>query len=70
VKPVKPSWNYMANWMSTQQKWPSAMVSDVIDSHHGLATVELTALALCDAQGLAALVRMAGHAEQKGCPFG
>jgi anti-anti-sigma factor len=44
-------------------------VSDVIDGHHGLVTTELTALAFCDAQGLAALVRMAGHAEQKGCPF-
>lgn len=44
-------------------------VKDVIDRHHALVTVDLTALAFCDAQGLGALVRMAGHAEQKGCLF-
>lgn len=44
-------------------------VSDVMDGHHGPVTVDLTALAFCDAQGLAALVRMAGHAKQKGRPF-
>jgi anti-sigma B factor antagonist len=31
--------------------------------------VDLTALAFCDARGLAALLRMAGYAEQKGSPF-
>ena len=44
-------------------------VSDVIDRHDAPVTVDLTALAFCDAQGLAALVRIAGHAEQKGRPF-
>ena len=44
-------------------------VRDVIDRHRGPVTVDLTALAFCDAQGLAALVRMAGYAERKGCPF-
>ena len=44
-------------------------VRDVTDRHDGPVTVDLTALDFCDAQGLAALVRMAGHAEQKGCPF-
>ena len=31
--------------------------------------MDLTALVFCDARGLAALVRMAGHAKQKGRPF-
>jgi anti-sigma B factor antagonist len=44
-------------------------VRDVIDRHRGPVMVNLTALAFCDARGLAALVRMAGYAEQKGCPF-
>jgi anti-anti-sigma factor len=44
-------------------------VRDVIDRHCGPVMVNLTALAFCDARGLAALVRMAGYAEQKGCPF-
>ena len=44
-------------------------VKDVIDRHCGPVTVNLTALAFCDARGLAALVRMAGYAEQKGCSF-
>lgn len=44
-------------------------VRDITDRHHGPVTVDLTALAFCDAQGLAALVRMADHTEQKGCPF-
>ena len=44
-------------------------VRDVIDRHHGPVTVNLTALAFCDAKGLAALVRMARYAEQKGRPF-
>ena len=44
-------------------------VRDVIDRHCGPVTVNLTALAFCDARGLAALVRMAGYAEQKGCSF-
>jgi anti-sigma B factor antagonist len=45
-------------------------VTDVIDRHRGPVTVNLTALSFCDARGLAALVRMAGYAERKGCPFG
>jgi anti-anti-sigma factor len=44
-------------------------VSDVIDNHHGPVTVDLTALAFCDAQGLAALVRMANHAKHKDRSF-
>lgn len=44
-------------------------VKDVIDRHRGPVTVNLTALAFCDARGLAALVRMAGYAERTGCPF-
>ena len=44
-------------------------VTDIIDRHRGPVIVNLTALAFCDARGLAALVRMAGYAEQKGCPF-
>ena len=44
-------------------------VRDVVDRHHGPVTVNLTELAFCDAKGLAALVRMARYAEQKGRPF-
>jgi anti-sigma B factor antagonist len=44
-------------------------VRDVIDRHRGPVTVDLTALAFCDARGLAALVHMAGYAERNGCPF-
>jgi len=44
-------------------------VTDVIDRHRGPVTVNLTALAFCDARGLTALVRMAGYADRKGCPF-
>ena len=44
-------------------------VRRVIDSHHGPVIVDLTALGFCDAQGLSALVRMAGCAERAGRPF-
>jgi anti-anti-sigma factor len=44
-------------------------VRDVIDQHLGPVMVNLTALAFCDARGLAALVGMADYAERKGCPF-
>jgi anti-anti-sigma factor len=44
-------------------------VSDLIDRHCGPMIADLTALAFCDARGLAALARMAGYAEQKRCPF-
>jgi anti-sigma B factor antagonist len=44
-------------------------VSHVIDSHHGPVIVDLTALEFCDAQGLSALVRMAGCADRAGRPF-
>ena len=46
-----------------------AYVSDVIDRHRGPVTVDLAALSFCDAQGLSALVRMAGSAERAGRPF-
>jgi anti-anti-sigma factor len=44
-------------------------VSRVIASHQGPVIVDLTALSFCDAQGLSALVRMAGYAERAGRPF-
>jgi anti-sigma B factor antagonist len=44
-------------------------VRGVIDRHCGPVMVNLTALAFCDARGLAALMRMAGYAEQQGCSF-
>jgi anti-anti-sigma factor len=44
-------------------------VVDVIDRHRRPVIVDLTALSFCDARGLAALVRMAGYAEQMGCTF-
>lgn len=44
-------------------------VRNVIDRHGAPVTVDLTALAFCDARGLAALLRMADYAEQAGCPF-
>jgi anti-anti-sigma factor len=44
-------------------------VRRIIDGHHGPVIVDLTALGFCDAQGLSALVRMAGHAGRAGRPF-
>jgi anti-anti-sigma factor len=44
-------------------------VKDVIDRHRGPVVVDLTTLNFCDARGLAALVRMAGYAEQMARPF-
>ena len=44
-------------------------VRDVVDGHRGPVTVNLTAVAFCDARGLTALVRMARYAERNGCPF-
>jgi anti-sigma B factor antagonist len=44
-------------------------VREVIDHRRGPVTVNLAALAFCDARGLSALVRMARYAEQSGCPF-
>jgi anti-anti-sigma factor len=44
-------------------------VSDLVDRHCGPMIADVTALAFCDASGLAALARMAGYAEHKGCPF-
>ena len=41
----------------------------VIDRHRGPVIVDLTALGFCDASGLSGLLRMAGHAQQAGCPF-
>ena len=44
-------------------------VRHVIDRHRGPVIVDLAALDFCDAQGLSALVRMAGYAERAGRPF-
>ena len=44
-------------------------VRDVVNRHRRPVIVDLTTLAFCDARGLAALVRMAGYAEQLGCTF-
>ena len=44
-------------------------VRKIIDRHRRPVIVDLTTLSFCDAQGLAALVRMAGYAEQTGCTF-
>jgi len=44
-------------------------VRDVIDHHRGPVIVNLAGLEFCDARGLSALLRMANHAEQAGCPF-
>lgn len=44
-------------------------VREVIDRHRRPVIVDLAALVFCDARGLAALVRIAGYAEQKSCPF-
>ena len=44
-------------------------VRDIISRHRGPVIVDLTTLVFCDARGLAALVRMAGHAERTGCLF-
>lgn len=44
-------------------------VSDLVDRHYGSMIADVAALTFCDASGLAALARMAGYAEQKGCPF-
>jgi anti-sigma B factor antagonist len=44
-------------------------VRRLIAFHHGPVIVDLTALDFCDAQGLSALVRMAGYAERAGRPF-
>jgi anti-anti-sigma factor len=44
-------------------------VKDVISRHREPVIVDLSALSFCDAGGLAALVRMAGYAEQMGCTF-
>lgn len=44
-------------------------VRDIIDRHCRPVIVDLTALAFCDARGLAALMRMAGYAEQAGYTF-
>ena len=44
-------------------------VSRLLVLHDGPVIVDLTALGFCDAQGLSALVRMAGYAERAGRPF-
>ena len=47
----------------------SYVVREVINRHSRPVVADLLALAFCDARGLAALVRMAGYAEQMGCAF-
>jgi len=53
--------------------WPSSLVRCWPVSGSQIRTVPplpaLTALGFCDAQGLSALVRMAGYAERAGRPF-
>jgi anti-sigma B factor antagonist len=44
-------------------------VRQVIDQHRGPVIVDLVTLGFCDARGLNALLRMAGHAQRAGCPF-
>jgi len=44
-------------------------VRQVIDRQRGPVIVDLTALRFCDASGLSGLLRMAGDAQQAGCPF-
>jgi anti-sigma B factor antagonist len=44
-------------------------VSEIIDHLGGPVVVSLAGVRFCDARGLHALVRMARHAEQAGCPF-
>jgi len=44
-------------------------VSRLMVFHHGPVIVDLATLGFCDAQGLSALVRMAGYAERAGRPF-
>ena len=41
----------------------------VINRHRGPVAVSLAGVRFCDARGLHALVRMARHAKQAGCPF-
>jgi anti-anti-sigma factor len=55
---------------STTAEAAVSYVSDLVDRHRGPMIADVTALAFCDARGLAALARMADYAEQKGCPFG
>src|SRR5262249_1880024 len=43
--------------------------SQVIDRHRRPVIVDLTTLGFCDASGLSSLLRMAGDAQQAGCPF-
>lgn len=43
-----------------------AYLRDVVDSQHGPLTVNLSELTFCDAAGLGALARLAGHARQSG----
>jgi anti-anti-sigma factor len=53
----------------TTEEAAVSYVRDLIDRHCRPMIADLTALAFCDARGLAALARMAGYAEQKGCSF-
>jgi anti-anti-sigma factor len=46
--------------------WTVRSVTDLIDRRHGLVSVDLGGLAFCDASGLAALLRIAAHAERSG----
>ena len=57
------------SWISSAPTTAVSYVRDVIDRCRGPVVVDLTALILCDARGLGALLRMAGYAEQAGCEF-
>jgi anti-sigma B factor antagonist len=46
-----------------------AYVQEIIDGHGGPVIANLAGIRFCDARGLRALLRMADHAEQAGCPF-
>ena len=44
-------------------------VRQVIDHHHGPVIADVAMLSFCDARGLNALLRIAGHAQRAGSPF-
>jgi anti-anti-sigma factor len=48
---------------------PDTYVRKIIDRHRRPVIADLTTLSFCDVRDLAALVRMAGYAEQMGCTF-
>jgi len=64
LRPARPSRASAASWISPPPKWLSGTSAASSIGHHGPVIVDLTALGFCDAQGLSALVRMAGYAER------